>query len=191
MGPVNGLPGQRCAYAALTAVTLALVTAALAGPAKGSSGDSTSQAAQEPPAVVPDSAPVAPDPAPIAPDPAPSPPDSASPTGPESPASAAPQQTVEAQPAPTPVPAAAADATRTHAAPRDAAGHRSSKDNRGQARSRFRITAPTSLVSGFDSGGHGRELTRVGLALLALVLLSGAFLRSIAPLVRDRELQRR
>jgi hypothetical protein len=48
-----------------------------------------------------------------------------------------------------------------------------------------------SPLSGIDSDGRSGQLMAVGLALLVLVLLSGAFLAFISPLVRARELQRR
>jgi hypothetical protein len=179
---------------------LAALAGLLAGPAQ--SAHSGLHAAQEPPLVVPDSAPVAPDPAPIAPDPAPAPPDSASQTPSDSPASAAPTPSFEAQSTPVPVPATTArDATpgdssakRTRARARrartrDAAGGRRAQSGSNvQPPSRTRPTAPISLVGGLESGGRGRELTGAGLALLALVLLSGVLLRHISPRVREREL---
>ena len=53
-----------------------------------------------------------------------------------------------------------------------------------------RMKAAVLSLRGFDSDGRGGQLMAAGVALLVLVLLSGAFLAFISPLVRGRELQR-
>jgi hypothetical protein len=202
---VNGLSAHPRACAALIAVTFAVLPGVLAGPALGASDDSASHAAQEPPPVVPDSAPVAPDPAPIAPDPAPARPDSGSQPAPDSPAPAPPRQSSETQPAPTAVPPATAPTrsesvrnpkrtrvreNRTRDVARDPAGSHSAKSARERPLSSASLKAAVSPLRGIDSGGRSGQLMAAGLALLVLVLLSGAFLGFVSPLVRERELQR-
>src|SRR5918995_3653761 len=202
---VNGLIAPPRACAALIAVMLTVLPGALAGPALGAGDDSASQAVQEPPPVVPDSAPVAPDPAPIAPDPAPAPPDSDSAPAPDSPAPAPPQQSSETQPAPTAVPPATAptrsesvrNPKRTRARENrtvDVARDRARSRRIKNARERPPSSAGVKTVSplrGIDSDGRSGQLMATGLALLVLVLLSGAFLAFISPLVREPHLQRR
>ena len=188
------------------AAALAALAGLPAGPAQAAR--SGLHAAQEPPLVVPDSAPVAPDPAPIAPDPAPSPPDSESPPASNSPAPAPPPQSFEPQPTPAPVaePAAAGAtrgdaprnanrartrAKRTRNVARDPAGNRYRKGSREQPPSIASADAAVTPLRGFDSDGHRSQLVAAGLALLALVLLSGAFLGYVSPLVRERRPRRR
>src|SRR5215207_3969219 len=202
---VNGLLAHARACAALIAVMLTVLPGALAGPVLGAADDSASQTAQEPPAVVPDSAPVAPDPAPIAPDPAPAPPDSDSAPAPDSPAPSPPQQSSETQPAPTAVAPATAptrsesvqNPKRTRARENrtlDVARDRARSRRKENARERPPSSAAVKAVSplrGIDSDGRTGQLLATGLALLVLVLLSGAFLAFISPLVREPHLQRR
>jgi hypothetical protein len=188
---VNGLPAHpRACAALLMAVTLAVLPGALA--------------AQEPPPVVPDSAPVAPDPAPIAPDPAPASPDSGSQPAPEAPAPAPPRQSFEPQPASTPVPRTAATPSesvrnpkrtrvrenRTRDVARHPAGSRRAESARERPSSSSSVKAAVSPLRGIDSDSRSGQLMAAGLALLVLVLLSGAFLNFVSPLVRGRELQR-
>jgi len=62
------------------------------------------------------------------------------------------------------------------------------------ARERPQSSAGVKAVSplrGIDSDGRSGQLMATGLALLVLVLLSGAFLAFISPLVREPHLQRR
>ena len=185
------------------ALTLAVLPGLLDAPALAAGDDSASDAAQEPPLVVPDSAPVAPDPAPIAPDPAPELPDSGSQ---RAPAPAPPQQSFETQPAPTPVPGTTAATrsesvrnpkrrrvgeNRTRDVARDLAESGRAKSARERPPSSPSPKAAVSPLRDIDSDGRGGQLMAAGLALLVLVLLSGAFLGFISPLVRGRELQRR
>jgi hypothetical protein len=202
---VNGLPAHRRACAALLmAVTLAMLPGALPGPALGARDDSTSHAAQEPPPVVPDSAPVAPDPAPVAPDPAPARPDSGSQPTPDSPAPAPPRQSLETQPAPTSVqrPTAATRSeslrnptrvreNRTRDVAQQPAGSRRAKTAGDRPQSSSSLKAAVAPLRGIDSDDRSGQLMAAGLALLVLVLVSGAFVGFISPLVRGRELQRR
>jgi hypothetical protein len=203
---VNGLPAHPRACAALMAVTLAVLPAALAGPALGAGDDPASHAAQEPPPVVPDSVPVAPDPAPITPDPAPAPPDSGSPPAADSPAPAPPRQSFETPPPPTPLPQTtvatrsdsvrnpkhtSAGENRTRDVARNPAQRPRARSARERPPSSSSVKAALSTLRGIDNDGHSGQLMAAGLALLVLVLLSGAFLGFISPLVRTRELQRR
>jgi hypothetical protein len=74
---------------------------------------------------------------------------------------------------------------------RDPAGNRHPKSGREQAPSISSAEAAVTPLRGFDSDGDRSRLVAAGLALLALVLLSGAFLGYVSPLVRDRQPQRR
>jgi hypothetical protein len=80
---------------------------------------------------------------------------------------------------------------KTRDVTRDPAGSRSAKSDRETPSSSSSLKAADSPPRGIDSGGRSGQLMAAGLALLVLVLLSGAFLGFISPLVRERELQRR
>jgi len=201
---VNGLPAHPRACAALMAVTLTVLPGALAGPAQGAGDDSASDTAQEPPPVVPESVPVAPDPAPITPDPAPAPPDSGSPPAADSPAPAPPRQSFETPPPPVPQTTVAsrsdsvrnpkrarAGENRTRDVARNPAGTPRARSARERPPSSSSVKAALSTLRGIDTDGRSDQLMAAGLALLVLVLLSGAFLGFISPFVRTRELQRR
>ena len=73
----------------------------------------------------------------------------------------------------------------------DPAGIRHPKKSREQPPSTSSADAALTPLRGFDSDGDRSQLVAAGLALLALVLLSGAFLGYVSPLVRERQPQRR
>lgn len=205
--PVNRLRAQFPASAAIAMLALAIFPATLPGVALAAGDESALEAAQQPPPVVPDSAPVAPDPAPVAPDPAPGPPETPSPPDGASPpavdqvrAQPAPQQ-ADAPPAsaPVPQPTSAPKPARRNTRESEARPARASHRSRGARERTARTARPTSglgveavvpQLTGMESDDRSGQLMAAGLALLAVVMLSGAFLGVVTPLVRARELQR-
>jgi len=79
---------------------------------------------------------------------------------------------------------------RTVDVARDRARSRRIKSARERPPSSSGVKA-VSPLRGIDSDGRSGQLMATGLALLVLVLLSGAFLAFISPLVREPHLQRR
>lgn len=79
---------------------------------------------------------------------------------------------------------------RTRDVARNPIGSRRAKSARERPPSSPSLKAAVSSLRGIDSDGRGGQLMAAGLALLVLVLLSGAFLGFMSPLVRGRELQR-
>jgi hypothetical protein len=185
-----------------------LLVAALAagavfpGVALAAEDGSAAQTAPEPPPVVPDSVPVTPDPAPVAPDPAPAPqdaatpPDTASPPDSSAPAAAEPlaaepgTQQLEAPPASTAVQQSARASNRQRES-RDRKRQRAAPQPPAAKPTHVAIEPAAPQLAGMDWDDRSAQLKAAGLALLALVTLSGLFLVSVLPLARRRELQRR